>query len=624
MSNADRLIPPRLDKELRPLLLPWSVGALAGGVLPHFVAAAEFWSLFFFGSVLFLGASSLGVELNQRSLLLLLSQPCARWRLWWEKSLVLLAAVLALGLVHWRVQQLLFATLGPILVLFFTLFLAAAFVSSGFWIQTTQSLWRGALLGIASQCLVFASLGYTALKWYGARVSWENVSVGTLLLACVVYLAGFVKLGWPFWRSRVRILAIGIAFAVVYGWLISRSHAPAREADDLGADLLLLAAFLLSSAGVSGYLTLAARSTVGGMAFTAAVQFGAVLVLEFVFYRQPFSSDPRRALHLFLASVLFAVIGLVLGWRRFARLELRENLFTDGVSLSTPPEPVNRRAGWLACRPGQQTLNLLRKELRLVWPLFVIAAAYTACWLVFMALIRYRPQDGLGNLLLLATCFYVPLLGLLAGCISLGEEKALGLAAAQLTLPVPVRRQWLAKLGVGLGAFCILGLGLPRLLHNTTFALLELEGTPLRGMEPGMWSALTALSAILFVMGFWAATAEANTVRAALTGVLGAAGIVGSAFLGGALAQYLGGVIFYPLGFAPTVVQAFVLDPVFRPASVAVFSAALALVALRQSLSHFQREQLRRAAFARSLVVLGLCAAALTFVWADLLISAQR
>src|SRR6266487_3077 len=98
----------RFAKEFRSLLLPWSVAAVAAALLPLLVLANEgairwlhdLWS-FLIGCVLFvlcasiplLAAMSFGAEYQQRTLPLLLAQPCERSRLWNEKMLALLVAI---------------------------------------------------------------------------------------------------------------------------------------------------------------------------------------------------------------------------------------------------------------------------------------------------------------------------------------------------------------------------------------------------------------------------------------------------------------------------------------------------------------------------------------------------
>src|SRR6266567_268600 len=99
---------PRFAKEFRALFLPWSVAAVAATLLPLLVLANEgaihwfhdLWS-FLLGCVVFvlcasiplLAAMSFGTEYQQRTLPLLLAQPCERSRLWNEKMLALLVAI---------------------------------------------------------------------------------------------------------------------------------------------------------------------------------------------------------------------------------------------------------------------------------------------------------------------------------------------------------------------------------------------------------------------------------------------------------------------------------------------------------------------------------------------------
>src|ERR1041385_8265549 len=95
---------PRLTKEFRSLLLPWSTVALVG-IVPACLQALlratwndageflDFCATFiFFGGTALLAAMSFGTEFQQRTAPLLLSQPVERARLWREKLLVLVVA----------------------------------------------------------------------------------------------------------------------------------------------------------------------------------------------------------------------------------------------------------------------------------------------------------------------------------------------------------------------------------------------------------------------------------------------------------------------------------------------------------------------------------------------------
>src|SRR5262245_3402779 len=107
---------PRLAKEFRPLLLPGALAAIAAALAPIkllddvLVQPGDFLSLLFnlvpfafFGSIVALGASSFGVELQHRTLPLMLAQPLQRARLWYEKIFALATAAITVVLIHWAV-----------------------------------------------------------------------------------------------------------------------------------------------------------------------------------------------------------------------------------------------------------------------------------------------------------------------------------------------------------------------------------------------------------------------------------------------------------------------------------------------------------------------------------------
>src|ERR1051325_2569024 len=99
---------PRLAKEWRPLLLPWSVALVIAIVISvakfcltfHFVEGAFFEFLLivvtciFFSLLLAMAALPFGIEFQHRTFPLLLSQPAGRSRLWRDK---LVATSIALG-----------------------------------------------------------------------------------------------------------------------------------------------------------------------------------------------------------------------------------------------------------------------------------------------------------------------------------------------------------------------------------------------------------------------------------------------------------------------------------------------------------------------------------------------
>lgn len=173
---------------------------------------------------------------------------------------------------------------------------------------------------------------------------------------------------------------------------------------------------------------------------------------------------------------------------------------------------------FLVCRPHGVMGNLIRKELCLLRPLAVITAVFTLGWLAARLAATLMPREGaLGILAGLAGTF-MPLAVLLAGAIPFGEEKQLGVAEWQLTLPVRVGTQWVVKLFIGGCTAAVLGFALPLGLACLTLP----ESVFHRGMpDTDVLTQVAVLYWVLFVTSFWAATLLRNTIQAVLAAVLG-------------------------------------------------------------------------------------------------------
>src|SRR5437667_12240752 len=86
----------------------------------------------------------MGVELHDRTLALLLSQPTERTRLWKEKLMAATLAVLALAVVH-GVANAATVRLSPLEALLYAAFVATAICSVSFYTLAMRSI----LMGIA-------------------------------------------------------------------------------------------------------------------------------------------------------------------------------------------------------------------------------------------------------------------------------------------------------------------------------------------------------------------------------------------------------------------------------------------------------------------------------------------
>src|SRR6185369_5414993 len=155
-------------------------------------------------------------------------------------------------------------------------------------------------------------------------------------------------------------------------------------------------------------------------------------------------------------------------------LEIRAPDFGD---LGLVPSVSRWRLPWsrfLVCRPTTRVLNLVRKEFHLQKAIVQLACVFALCWGCVLFLQWLRPRQDITYLFDVITSLYVPVCSLLAGCISLGEEKALGLTSAQLALPFSPVLQWFLKLAVSVGSAAVLSLGLPIMLFWVTGCGLDL------------------------------------------------------------------------------------------------------------------------------------------------------
>jgi hypothetical protein len=288
-------------------------------------------------------------------------------------------------------------------------------------------------------------------------------------------------------------------------------------------------ALLVPTLGSVGFWTLLARSTLGGIVFTASAQLIAFGLIAFVGEKIDIPARAQLPL-LTIIGVIYGAIFFMLSWRKFARLELSHVSSIDSAgakSLTARPS----RFAWLRCRPTSGLLNLVRKEIQLQRPLFIIAGILLVLWVLAYIFILLLPsRTNFAEIIFALTIgFYIPLMSLLAGSVSLGEEKNLAIVGWHLTFPISVWRQWWVKLAVGFGAWALLGFLLP-------FCLIRV-GMVISGprifneVEPQAWLAISLFMTGVYALSFWAMTLFSNTVRAIIAAIVIVIAICGSAAL---------------------------------------------------------------------------------------------
>ena len=312
------------------------------------------------------------------------------------------------------------------------------------------------------------------------------------------------------WREKFAVVGVAVlSAAIAYGFGASRMG---WEIDHIAVAAL----WLMVTVGSSAYWTLVARSTIGGAVFNGLQSMA--LVLLFV----PLLNNAEAYVIRLAADEVLLAIGsfataytavlLYLGRRKLLRFQIigtgpTSNLLATDLALA--PNPVRRL---LRCTPSGGTLNLVRKEFHLLWPLGPLTL------IAFVMLLAVAPFRIASSWTVTAGVSIILIHGLfaaiLAGTLSLGEERSLGLHAWNMTQPVSIFRQWALKLVTVIFASTACSgtvILMAYLLFEPDF--LQQFGAMFLGGSAGMYS--VALFPLLTFVAFWGATGVNGTVRAA-------------------------------------------------------------------------------------------------------------
>jgi hypothetical protein len=486
---------PQFIKEFRILLFPWSVAVVTAILMPlanflnavHVIEGGDFVNFIvglvmfiFFTSLLAVAAFPFGAEFQHRTLPLLLSQPIRRSLIWRHK---LIAASLGIGL---------------------------------------------ALLA-----LLLASI--VAEK--GARAATKSSTVVTTPIAPAVEATTkpLVQGGMSREQAEIYQRRYGLRPGIQSTQYQSRSPSPRQDVIAVWEICLAAAALLLPTLGSVTYWTLLARSTLGGMVFTAFSQLVIFGILAFIAERIGISDHRVGILDLSaqtavfaLASIIYGGIFFLLSWRKFSRVDVSQ-LLPDTLAGSKSLTARGFRLEWLRCRPASGFLNLIRKEIQLQGPVFIIAAILCVLWMLSYMFLLLQPfRTTFPEIIFALTIgFYIPLISFLAGSVSLGEEKNLAIGGWHLSFPISIWHQWAVKLGVGFGAWLLLGLLLPFSLTQVGVVL----GGPrsIGESEIESWVTISLFMTGVYALSFWAMTLFTGTVRAVIGSLVAVLVLCGAA-----------------------------------------------------------------------------------------------
>ena len=368
---------------------------------------------------------------------------------------------------------------------------------------------------------------------YAESVNALTIAIGIPLLATLPLGNEFEQRTFALWlaqpanRGQLWAEKTGVMFAAVLSAAmvagIGMFYSSWTEGEF--SPTLLYGLYLIAILCSATFWTLVARSTIGALFLNLCAQWlifsGLVSLtartLDFgtaLDYLQMTFGMPALAAFV----VLYSALMLWLGERKLRRFQLKGEGPGEDLGMAAPSLLPEAWARWVRCRPSGALLNLIRKELRLLRPLWLmtsVGALFLGCAVMLRLVPDLAAPDlpdaarKVGTVALLLVIFLM--LAILAGSLSMGEERKWGTHAGQMTLPVSVRRQWLVKLSVAALSGLICCFLLPLLILVTAG---EVHGSPLLYLNADalpFWILGVLLASLA---SFWCACAVNRTAHA--------------------------------------------------------------------------------------------------------------
>ena len=277
---------------------------------------------------------------------------------------------------------------------------------------------------------------------------------------------------------------------------------------------------LLLAFGVAAgpLLAMLGRTTLAGAVLTIATAAGLWLAAGFAasmyFGFEPVAEADALQAAIFGDALGIAVLAAIaVSWHMFRCLQVVEGRGTsiDIGSWLRWPAP----SGTVRGSRARAVRAMLMKELRLQQLSFVLAALFTAGWILFR-LLRPHPSSAAVESILMLMYLYFGTVALVAGAVAIADEHQLGTYSTQQLLPWPGWLLWTVKIVMVFAAALVLGAGVPSLLLNTSSLLLRYHGL---GVWPPLMDVVFVTACAVYVSSYASNSVNALVGSAAVVAV---------------------------------------------------------------------------------------------------------
>jgi len=365
----------------------------------------------------------------------------------------------------------------------------------------------------AAAAMLLAHASGRAYEFLGAAAFWLGAAtLGAFSIGHeYVYRTVGLVLTLPIPRSRLWASKLVVLAAFVTSLAVLAFYVQAFGNATAGP-LRVLTLAVVAAVGLAPWVAMLSRSALGGAVFAASIPgflFTAAQFTGLQLYGYTRTVDEFTETFMTVAMVSLSALGVVLGWRRFERLEAIEGRGAD-VSLFRSSGPTS---AFSARRRSHPIWLLVMKEARLQQIPWVLTAIYVA---IYVSIVQFSSDRGnVDNLVTLLTVFYTVIIGLLVGALAGGEERQLGVHDAQLLLPISSLLQWMVKIASSLALGVVLTIVLPLILVT----VLPPEAIHKFGRRGLISSSTIMLLPTLVTLGLYVSVVAGSGVRGLIASI---------------------------------------------------------------------------------------------------------